>query len=144
MATKTMARRAAPVLTTPSFSLIRRAHSPLYHRLSNTTAAFSVAQRSLATTNEAHAAVLQDQEQQQQQQQRATSLYSFHDVSERDTLLSEMRHHHVSWTTISDHFGISLADAFMTYIGAASKAYTHGWSPRMTAQDIEHYLTRRK
>jgi len=69
-------------------------------------------------------------------------LYCFKDLSERDMLLSEMRHHRVSWTIVSQHFGISLVDAFFEYIRVASKAIHHGWTPRMTAQDIEHYLGR--
>ncbi|KAF9357130.1 Fructose-2,6-bisphosphatase [Mortierella sp. NVP85] len=69
-------------------------------------------------------------------------LYCFKDLSERDMLLSEMRHHRVSWTIVGQYFGISLVDAFFEYIRVASKAIHHGWTPRMTAQDIEHYLGR--
>ncbi|KAF9907428.1 hypothetical protein BX616_000421 [Lobosporangium transversale] len=69
-----------------------------------------------------------------------TPLYSFHGISERDMLLSEMRHHRVSWRTISLHFGISLMEAFYIYIGTVSKALRHGWTPRMTLLDVEQYI----
>lgn len=71
-------------------------------------------------------------------------LYTFHDISERDVLMLEMRHHRVSWTAISNYFGIYPMEAWWAYIAAGSKAASHSWEPKMSLKEIQQYLGRSK
>ncbi|KAG0052946.1 hypothetical protein BGZ83_001872 [Gryganskiella cystojenkinii] len=74
-----------------------------------------------------------------------TTLYEFHGVSARDMLLAEMRYHDVPWEEIAEFFEVRASvEVFVRYIRASSTAHRHGWSPRLTARDIEYYIQQTK
>ncbi|KAI8596117.1 hypothetical protein EDD21DRAFT_389222 [Dissophora ornata] len=146
-----MAGRPSLMFTAPLRNLLRARSQPYAPTTTTATAAarFSLITRSYLSTSETRGssttATAEQGEEQGQGQDSPSSplpLYSFHDISERDMLLSEMRHHRVSWTMISKRLNMSLAEACYTYIASTSKALHHGWTPRMTAQDIEYHIKR--
>jgi hypothetical protein len=83
-----------------------------------------------------------------QHEQRAqfipTPVYEFHGVSAKDMLMNEMRHHDMTWTAISEYFQVHPTEAFFGYVRAGSTARRHGWSPRMSVEDIRHHVKNTK
>lgn len=83
-------------------------------------------------------------DQQREAQFIPTPVYEFHGVSSKDMLLAEMRHHDVAFTEIAGFFEVHPTVVFFGYIGVGSKTLRHGWSSRMTEQDILFYVRNTK